>query len=203
MQTACYASVSAGTVNQLETASFETGNMRGRPASDARHCPLPDTGEREQAGEGTAAFAPTRGAAHLRVLPGPPLAATVRRRRTRTNGQGQRLPSSRPAGTAAHVRAWSGPPPAAEKGEHPSSESVRTCHIMCATFSPSGRSPYDKLRRSTRRERPHPPHHDQNVRRAHRLMRARFHRRRLARVQRGQQRRQRFLKRLRPGLAAR
>ena len=60
MQTACYASVSAGTVNQLETASFETGNMRGRPASDARHCPLPDTGEREQAVEGTAAFAPSR-----------------------------------------------------------------------------------------------------------------------------------------------
>ena len=93
------------------------------------------------------------------------------------------------------------PPP--KKGGHPPSENDRACHIMCATFSPSGRSPYDKLRRSTRQERHHPSHHDQNVRRAHRLVRARFHRRRLARMQRGQQRRQRFLKRLRPGNAAR
>ena len=127
----------------------------------------------------------------------PPLPTAARQRPTPGNANER-------AKAAPPIFAPTQPPlSAAEKGGPTPSENDRACHIMCATFSPSGRSPYGKLRRSTRRERHHPSHHDQNVRRAHRLVRARFHRRHLARMQRGQQRRRRFLRRVRPGNTAR
>lgn len=88
-----------------------------------------------------------------------PLLPAAQHRGTRANGQRQRRPSSRPP---SHRH----PPP--KKAGLPLPENDRACHIMCATFSPSERSPYGKLQRSTRRERHHPSHHDQNVRRAHR-----------------------------------